>query len=437
MSKKTIFLLLITLFFSPQIASSQDSIFVRQIIRDLSSKEMFGRGYAYKGDAIAANYICSLLQTMNAQPLTNEYKQFYGFYTFAMEGELSFKLNNKELKPYDDYRIAPFSNSLNGKFTLQKITPAFFDDPAYLVKLNHKNKKSPQEQILYLDLSHPKWNKKKNKTVVRQITERLNTSSTLGGYSAILVRTAAMPAWTFSGTGKQRDFSLLYATPQTVRYAPKDTLSVSFKNRYTFHKTQNIYALVEGTAVPDSFFVFTAHYDHLGMMGDSLYFPGAHDNASGVAFLLDLVRHYKQNPPAYSIIFIFLSGEEAGLKGSLFAVKNPIFDFDKVKLLLNLDMQCGGDEGIMVVNAQSEQTKPYYDQMVAYNQQNQLVTEVKSRANAPNSDHYPFSAFMPAIFIYTLGGKYGPYHHYDDTCERCALNNYNAIFQLLTRAIIQ
>ena len=80
--------------------------------------------------------------------------------------------------------------------------------------------------------------------------------------------------------------------------------------------------MIKGTLFPDSFFVFTAHYDHLGTMGASVIFPGAHDNASGVAFLLDLARHFSSTPPPYSLIFLFLSGEEAGLKGSLYASEN-------------------------------------------------------------------------------------------------------------------
>ena len=51
---------------------------------------------------------------------------------------------------------------------------------------------------------------------------------------------------------------------------------------------------------PDSFLVVSAHYDHLGMMGPHVYFPGANDNASGVALLLELAAHYAkpENRPA-------------------------------------------------------------------------------------------------------------------------------------------
>ena len=84
------------------------------------------------------------------------------------------------------------------------------------------------------------------------------------------------------------------------------------------YPTQNLAAVVRGTIRPDSFLIVSAHYDHLGMMGPHVYFPGANDNASGVALLLELAAHYAkpENRPAYSVVFLLFGAEEAGLVGS-------------------------------------------------------------------------------------------------------------------------
>jgi Zn-dependent M28 family amino/carboxypeptidase len=75
-------------------------------------------------------------------------------------------------------------------------------------------------------------------------------------------------------------------------------------------------------------------------------------------------------------------------------------DFSKVKLLLNLDLMCGGDDGIMVVNATSERTKDFYNLLVTKNGEENWVAQVKSRANAANSDHFPFTMVgVPAVFV--------------------------------------
>ena len=64
-------------------------------------------------------------------------------------------------------------------------------------------------------------------------------------------------------------------------------------------KTQNVIAYVEGKK-KNKFIIISAHYDHLGQMGNDVYFPGANDNASGVAMLLYLSKYFSENKPKYS-----------------------------------------------------------------------------------------------------------------------------------------
>lgn len=126
--------------------------------------------------------------------------------------------------------------------------------------------------------------------------------------------------------------------------------------------------------------------------------------------------------------------------GSSFFVRDSLFDFSKVKLMLNLDLLCGGDDGFMVVNSQAENTKGFYDSLLALNEQMSKkkggVKEIKSRPNAANSDHYPFAKKgMPAVFVYTLGGKTGGYHQPDDTPENASLKQYHNIVELLIKGV--
>ena len=88
-------------------------------------------------------------------------------------------------------------------------------------------------------------------------------------------------------------------------------------------------------------------------MGKDVYFPGANDNASGVAMLLNLANYYskKENQPKCSIAFIAFAGEEAGLLGSKYFSEHPLIPLNKMKFLVNLDLLGTGDEGMMVVNA--------------------------------------------------------------------------------------
>lgn len=194
------------------------------------------------------------------------------------------------------------------------------------------------------------------------------------------------------------------------------------------YRSQNVCGYLPGET--DTMVVLTAHYEHLGMNGDTIFF-GAHDNASGTAAVMDMARILAQKYHRYTYVFLLFGGEESGLVGSHHFTQHPLVDMAKIKLLLNIDLFCGGDEGLMVVNANSGKTQGYVDLMQRINAGHNYSPTVGRRDNAPNSDHYWFTAFCPAIFVYTLGGPYGGYHSPADTCEGCGLNNYVRFMSLL------
>lgn len=199
------------------------------------------------------------------------------------------------------------------------------------------------------------------------------------------------------------------------------------------YRSQNVCGYIPGEV--DTMIVFTAHYEHLGMHGDTL-FPGAHDNASGTAAVMDLARMANLQRGRYTYVFLLFGGEESGLVGSHYFADNPLFAFSKVKLLVNIDLFCGGDEGLMVVNANDRATAPYVDLLQAVNDRDGYTPKIGRRDNAPNSDHWYLSRHCPAIFLYTLGGPYGGYHSHTDTCDGCGLGNYMR-FMTLLRAFLE
>jgi Zn-dependent M28 family amino/carboxypeptidase len=185
--------------------------------------------------------------------------------------------------------------------------------------------------------------------------------------------------------------------------------------------------------VPDSFIVFSAHYDHLGIMGTEAIFTGANDNASGCAMMLSLAKHYAAHPAKYSMAFIGWGGEELGLLGSFNYVEHPVFPLGKIKFMVNVDIMGTGDDGITVVNGTGY--KPRFDSMVVINKKLNLLKEVKIRNNAANSDHYPFvEKGVPAFFIYTLGGIKA-YHDIYDKRETLPMTKFKEVYILLTEFV--
>ena len=69
--------------------------------------------------------------------------------------------------------------------------------------------------------------------------------------------------------------------------------------------SENIWAFIEGSELPEEILVISAHYDHLGRMGADVFFPGGNDNASGNAMLLSLAEKFIKKPMKnYNILFV-------------------------------------------------------------------------------------------------------------------------------------
>ena len=408
--------------------NAQDSLFCRDIIGQLSSPQMHGRGCAYNGDSIAADFIKQKCIEIGLKPLTSNFYQAYSYPAYAMEEECRISVNDHILIPAKEYLICNFSSSINKDNIpiLYTDIKTMADSLQYFVE---KHKSYIGECMIYIS-NNAKLSKDEKK--ILHSLKKVNPFGSMG----IIIGQKTLPMVSVSNYPENYNSALIYAI-DTLFDSKPSKISISFYNQLVNHNTQNVCALIEGSEVKDSFIVFTAHYDHVGQMGKDVYFPGAHDNASGVAAVLDIAKYFQQNKPKYSLAFLFFSGEEAGLMGSSMFVNHPLIPLNKIKLLVNLDMFCGGDEGIMVVNSQNEHTTVFYNKMVAVNNINQYVANIKSRPNAANSDHYPFSQHCPAIFVYTMGGKYGGYHDIYDSCNKCGLENYENIISLIINAIVK
>ena len=101
---------------------------------------------------------------------------------------------------------------------------------------------------------------------------------------------------------------------------------------------RNVGAILPGRR-QDEFVILSAHYDHLGVRNNTVY-PGADDNASGVALMLEAARQLssRKAPPERSIVFIGFDLEERLLWGSRYFAANPPWPIQQVKLFITADM---------------------------------------------------------------------------------------------------
>lgn len=107
-------------------------------------------------------------------------------------------------------------------------------------------------------------------------------------------------------------------------------------------ETHNIIGRLTGSTHPDETFLYTGHWDHIGIgtpdaNGDAI-FNGAVDNASGIAGIIELARAYAAGPqPERSIVFIGFTAEESGLLGSEYYAANPLYPLATTVGGVNID----------------------------------------------------------------------------------------------------
>ncbi len=169
--------------------------------------------------------------------------------------------------------------------------------------------------------------------------------------------------------------------------------------------------------------IIGAHYDHLGYGGDdSLHrdsmkaiHNGADDNASGIAILLHLADRLKQkNLNNNNYLFMAFSGEEMGLLGSNYFVKNPTIDTKKVSYMINMDMvgRLKQDSALAVYGTG---TSPIFNQTLKSNNKNFKLIEQESGVGP--SDHTSFYlADIPVLHFFT--GQHEDYHKPGDDAEK-------------------
>jgi len=388
---------------------------LHQHIDTLTAPGMHGRGYVLSGKEIASAYIQAKFRALKLLPvLSNELMtQYYSFNVNTFPGRMEVTIDDRTLKPGEDYIIDAASSSFLG----DGLAVVVADMPADAAGFREKAKTFDRDHIYLLRNTDSFC--KKNEIKQSQLIKLLPR----GCY--IIPQTARL-IWTVSK--EQADATIFYVKETSLPAKPGKA-RISVQCLYNIDvKNDNIIAQVPGE-IKDTFIAFSAHYDHLGRMGEATYFPGASDNASGTAMLLYLASYFAAHPQHYSIMFIAFSGEEAGLMGSAYYTAHPAVPLKQIKFLANIDIMGDATDGITVVNA-TEYPKQFA-LLNKVNDANKYLPAIKSRGKAANSDHYHFSEKgVPAIFIYSNGGK-GYYHDIYDKGSEVTLNNVDGVAKLL------
>lgn len=208
-------------------------------------------------------------------------------------------------------------------------------------------------------------------------------------------------------------------------------------------KYNNIIGVIPGSdpQLQNQYIVLCAHYDHVGHgtkensrgpIGQ--IHPGADDNASGVAALLELAKAITALPqhPPRSIILAFWDGEEDEMLGSKYWIEHPTVKLDHVLAAINVDM----------IGRLREDQLTVYGSRTGFGFR-RLVSEQNTRFNLKidyswemedDGDQYPFfQNEIPVLFVHT--GVHDEYHSPKDTADKINSDGMCRVTQLLFKIV--
>lgn len=451
-------------------------------IRYLASDELGGRGSGTPGNREAADYIASHFESSGLKPFGDDgtYFQDFTFTSGVRLGDqnsltVSMGESKKELKVKKDY--LPLSFSSEGTISRELVFAGYgisapelnYDDYA---GINVKDKivlvmryipedYNPKSKFYrYAPLRYKATNAREKGakgiifvTPFSQKEEedlggmRFHSSFSDSGIHAVILRREIANKILNTAGREMKGLEKRLADKKTDSFIVPDTgVSLHTDLVKEERSTSNVIGLLEGSdpELKDKVIIIGAHYDHIGL-GDEFsvgkdernkgkIHNGADDNASGTAGLLELAEYFshRRDSLGRSLIFIAFSGEEKGVLGSSYYVKNPKVSLEKTVAMLNMDM-IGRlrDNTLTVIGAG---TSPQWKGLLeAANSGVALSIKTRESGLAASDQTVFFTKDIPVLLFFT--GVHSDYHTPGDDWDKINPEGEEKILTLATGVI--
>ena len=447
--------------FLPVLAQSGASLSadrIREQTRFLSSDLLEGRGVGTRGGDLATEYLATQFALAGAKPAGDrggwfqtvplvgvepkpnaELTAIAGGQTTSFQWRTEFVGLDEQQKPdvqfdaeavfvghgitapewnWDDYKGVDVRGRVVVLFTNEPASndPNFFDGRAltYYGRWTYKYEEATRRGAVAALIIHTDQTAGYGWDVVRSSWGRQNAYVELPpGQNALalagwITRAAGQKLLTLAGrnvdqllaASESRDFRPIPLGIRIHGHIPSNIRTI---------ESRNVAALVPGSdpKLRDEMVIYSAHWDHLGIgepvNGDPIY-NGAIDNGTGCAILLELARAWAALPqkPRRSALFLAVTAEEDGLRGSEYYAAHPIFPAAKTAIALNYDaLYPWGRARDVVINGAERTTVWPLAQAVAKRLNLTISSDAEpEQGHYFRSDHFSFArAGIPAFSI--------------------------------------
>ena len=329
-----------------------------ETIEKLTLPKYDGRLPGTQGNTLAVNYIAENYKSMELESHNSliDYRQSYQQKVIITETTPELNIINQScdvIKGFQfpfDFKVMTFWPGLRIEGDMQGKIAVITDESALNDLLKYKDK------IVLIDQSvikgrHPEGpyeilerilkSDHKVKGIIFNLDDRYNDSYQVKPNIYNVVTGNRQPHFNNEGGP-----FVVYCTQDVfddLAKASYGNLELTISAHYTYkdEMVSNVIGIIPGVheELKNNTIIIGAHLDHVGENKEGTYQPGALDNASGIAAMMEIASTIKDAgiPPNKTIVFIAFNGEEMGLFGSTHYVRNPLFPLTKT-IVINLDM---------------------------------------------------------------------------------------------------
>lgn len=431
----------IILLMSYVFQESQAQSKLEEHINVLTSPEFKGRGYFYGGADSAANYISWSYRQIGLSAISDNFRQGFSITAFGRtSNQSSIRIGDKQYIIWKDFAIQPFHIDRNrGQFVGQhQLYPLYKNDSVFfyrdsvgtdcIVRAKLTNESQVFQTIVEGDSLADKFFGRKHTTAC--LTKYLQKPNMNLYPSPFMSR------------------KLKRVAKNNTKTTLHESITVNLQRDTSNYICHNIVGQLAARAKVDSIVLISAHYDHLGQRRAS-YYPGANDNASGIAVMLELANKLNTAiddgwEPSYNIVFVAFAAEEYGLLGSEYFVQSDVLDISRIKCVLNMDMVGGvgselkdQPEALYLFKSDSafkHCLQPLL-QAVSENSGVDFVLDGNSKYLRYSDQASFINRGIPALFLFS--GEDGVMHTLNDTSDKLNYKKMESLVEVLCEWIMR
>lgn len=436
-------------------------------VKHLSSPEYKGRGTGSPELEKAAHYIAKQFQLLGLHPIDGKnFLQPFPVTTNARLGKsnrMRYRLDAGSKAVDFTKQSIPFNFSSGGKFTGSLVFAGYgitakeynYDDYTHLdvkdkfvVILRHEPQEFDEKSVFagkvytehsqfFSKATNAKLHGARGVILINDTHNHAGDSDELevfagtagpsnAGIPFIHVKTAVAEAWMEKAGKDLREIQAAIDKDLSSRSFPLPdsvTIDLNVDLRRDQKTVHNVIGYLPGET--DEHVIIGAHYDHLGLghqfsMAPSEAgkpHPGADDNASGTAGVLELARYFATRPKLErGLVFMTFAAEELGLLGSSYYVNHPSLPIEKAVAMFNMDMigRIRDSKVYLGGLGTGDGFQAMIDDMAKHAP---LKIEMADKTGYGSSDHTSFTAKqVPVLFFFS--GLHADYHKPSDTWDK-------------------